>query len=48
MVIGDDDPLGSSVFRTTGFNSIRTTAASKNVAPFIFFCSSYSQCGPAK
>ena len=27
MVIGDDDPLGSFVFRTTGFNSIRTLAA---------------------
>ena len=26
-VIGDDDPLGSFVFRTTGFNSIRTLAA---------------------
>lgn len=25
--IGDDDPLGSFVFRTTGFNSIRTLAA---------------------
>lgn len=27
MVIGDDDPLGSFAFRTTGFNSIRTLAA---------------------
>ncbi len=27
MIIGDDDPLGSFVFRTTGFNSIRTLAA---------------------
>lgn len=27
MVIGDDDPLGSFVFRTTGFNSIRTLTA---------------------
>nr|WP_314399359.1 hydrolase or metal-binding protein [Pseudomonas lundensis] len=27
VVIGDDDPLGSFVFRTTGFNSIRTLAA---------------------
>jgi hypothetical protein len=27
VLIGDDDPLGSSVFRTTGFNSIRTLAA---------------------
>lgn len=27
MVIGDEDPLGSFVFRTTGFNSIRTLAA---------------------
>ena len=27
MLIGDDDPLGSFVFRTTGFNSIRTLAA---------------------
>lgn len=27
MVIGDDDPLGSFVFRTTGFNSIRALAA---------------------
>ncbi|KRA26251.1 MULTISPECIES: hypothetical protein [Pseudomonas] len=26
VVIGDDDPLGSFVFRTTGFNSIRTLA----------------------
>lgn len=25
--IGDDDPLGSFIFRTTGFNSIRTLAA---------------------
>ncbi len=27
MVIDDEDPLGSFVFRTTGFNSIRTLAA---------------------
>ena len=27
VVIGDDDPLGSFVFRTTGFNSIRTLTA---------------------
>jgi len=27
VVIGDDDPLGSFLFRTTGFNSIRTLAA---------------------
>ena len=27
MVIGDEDPLGSFVYRTTGFNSIRTLAA---------------------
>ena len=27
VVIGDDDPLGSFVFRTTGFNSIRTLVA---------------------
>ncbi|WP_061292018.1 recombination directionality factor, partial [Azotobacter vinelandii] len=27
VVIGDDDPLGSFMFRTTGFNSIRTLAA---------------------
>ena len=27
VVIGYDDPLGSFVFRTTGFNSIRTLAA---------------------
>ncbi|WP_232109099.1 IS3 family transposase [Pseudomonas asiatica] len=27
VVIGDEDPLGSFVFRTTGFNSIRTLAA---------------------
>lgn len=27
IVIGDDDPLGSFIFRTTGFNSIRTLAA---------------------
>ena len=27
VVIGADDPLGSFVFRTTGFNSIRTLAA---------------------
>ena len=27
MLIGDDDPLGSFIFRTTGFNSIRTLAA---------------------
>ena len=27
VAIGDDDPLGSFVFRTTGFNSIRTIAA---------------------
>lgn len=27
VVIGDDDPLGSFIFRTTGFNSIRTLAA---------------------
>ena len=27
VVIGDDDPLGSFVFHTTGFNSIRTLAA---------------------
>ncbi|MDG4128044.1 hydrolase or metal-binding protein [Pseudomonas aeruginosa] len=27
VVIGEEDPLGSFVFRTTGFNSIRTLAA---------------------
>ncbi|ATG88321.1 hydrolase or metal-binding protein [Methylomonas koyamae] len=27
VLIGDDDPLGSFMFRTTGFNSIRTLAA---------------------
>lgn len=27
VIIGEDDPLGSFVFRTTGFNSIRTLAA---------------------
>ncbi|MGE1082362.1 hydrolase or metal-binding protein [Pseudomonas shirazensis] len=27
VVIGEDDPLGSFVFRTTGFNSIRTLTA---------------------
>ncbi|WP_070411127.1 hydrolase or metal-binding protein [Pseudomonas lundensis] len=27
VVIGDDDPLGSFAFRTTGFNSIRTLTA---------------------
>ena len=27
VVVGDDDPLGSFVFRTTGYNSIRTLAA---------------------
>ncbi len=27
VALGDDDPLGSFVFRTTGFNSIRTLAA---------------------
>ena len=27
VVIGDEDPLGSFVFHTTGFNSIRTLAA---------------------
>ena len=27
VVIGEDDPLGSFIFRTTGFNSIRTLAA---------------------
>lgn len=27
VVIGDEDPLGSFVFRTTGFNSIRTLTA---------------------
>ena len=27
VVLGDDDPLGSFVFRTTGFNSIRTLVA---------------------
>jgi len=27
VVIGDDDPFGSFVFRTTGFNSIRTLMA---------------------
>ncbi|AQZ33442.1 hydrolase or metal-binding protein [Pseudomonas sp. LPH1] len=27
VVIGDDDPVGSFMFRTTGFNSIRTLAA---------------------
>ncbi|SEL11790.1 hypothetical protein SAMN05216214_108107 [Atopomonas hussainii] len=27
VVIGDEDPLGSFVYRTTGFNSIRTLAA---------------------
>ena len=27
MVIGDEDPLGTFIFRTTGFNSIRTSAA---------------------
>lgn len=27
VAIGDDDPLGTFIFRTTGFNSIRTLAA---------------------
>lgn len=27
VVLGDDDPLGSFIFRTTGFNSIRTLTA---------------------
>ena len=27
VAIGDDDPLGSFIFRTTGFNSIRTLSA---------------------
>ena len=27
VIIGDDDPLGTFMFRTTGFNSIRTLAA---------------------
>ncbi|WP_017429374.1 recombination directionality factor [Vreelandella jeotgali] len=27
VLVGDDDPLGSFIFRTTGFNSIRTLAA---------------------
>ncbi len=27
VALGDDDPLGSFVFRTTGFNSIRTLSA---------------------
>jgi hypothetical protein len=27
VVIGDEDPLGTFIFRTTGFNSIRTLAA---------------------
>ncbi len=27
MAIGDEDPLGSFIFRTTGFNSIRTLSA---------------------
>jgi hypothetical protein len=27
VIIGDNDPLGSFIFRTTGFNSIRTLAA---------------------
>jgi len=27
VAIGDDDPLGSFIFRTTGFNSIRTLTA---------------------
>lgn len=27
VVVGDDDPLGTFIFRTTGFNSIRTLAA---------------------
>lgn len=27
VLIGDDDPMGSFVFRTTGFNSMRTLAA---------------------
>lgn len=27
VLVGDDDPLGSFLFRTTGFNSIRTLAA---------------------
>jgi len=27
VAIGDDDPLGSFIFRTTGYNSIRTLAA---------------------
>ena len=27
VIIGDDDPLGSFVFRTTGFNSLRTLQA---------------------
>ncbi|WP_220183706.1 recombination directionality factor [Marinobacterium marinum] len=27
VIVGDDDPLGTFIFRTTGFNSIRTLAA---------------------
>lgn len=27
VIVGDDDPLGSFIFRTTGFNSIRTLTA---------------------
>lgn len=30
VTLGDDDPLGSFVFRTTGFNSIRTLIARLN------------------
>lgn len=30
VLIGDDDPMGSFVFRTTGFNSIRTLTARLN------------------
>jgi len=30
VVIGDEDPLGSFIFRTTGFNSIRTLTARLN------------------
>ena len=40
VLIDDNDRLGSSVFRTTGFASIRTTAASMSVVHFIIFCSS--------
>ena len=33
VAIGDDDPLGSFIFRTTGFNSIRTLSCTAAVLP---------------